>query len=99
MDEIHLLRDLAVVFGCAAPVLYVFHRLKQSPIVGFVVTGTLVGPYGLSLVADVDSVHTLATVGVMIAPKLHPTITSGRSGICGWCCMTNASAVSFASAY
>jgi CPA2 family monovalent cation:H+ antiporter-2 len=66
MEEIQLLRDLVVVFGCAAPLVYLFHRVKQSPIVGFVVTGTIVGPYGLSLIRDVESVHTLATVGVMI---------------------------------
>ncbi len=66
MQEIQLLRDLVVVFGCAAPLVYLFHRLKQSPIVGFVVTGAVVGPYGFSLIHDIESVHTLATVGVMI---------------------------------
>ena len=66
MQEIQLLRDLVVVFGCAAPLVYLFYRFKQSPLVAFVVTGTVVGPYGLSLIHDVESVHTLATVGVMI---------------------------------
>ena len=66
MDEIHFLRDLVIVFGCAAPVVYVFHRLKQSPTVGFVFSGTLIGPFGLSLIRDVGSVNTLAIVGVMI---------------------------------
>jgi CPA2 family monovalent cation:H+ antiporter-2 len=66
MQEVQFLRDLAVVFGCAAPLVYLFHRFKQSPIVGFVITGTLVGPYGFSLIRDVENVHTLATVGVMI---------------------------------
>jgi CPA2 family monovalent cation:H+ antiporter-2 len=64
--EISLLRDLVVVFGCAAPVVYLFHQFKQSPIVGFVITGAIVGPYGLSLINNTDSVRTLATVGVMI---------------------------------
>jgi hypothetical protein len=40
--EISLLRDLVVVFGCAAPVVYLFHQFKQSPIVGFVITGAIV---------------------------------------------------------
>lgn len=66
MGELEFLRDLVVVFGCATPVVYLFHRLKQSPIVGFLVSGVVVGPYGLSLVHDVASVQTLATVGVMI---------------------------------
>ncbi len=66
MDEIQILRDLVVVFGCAAPVVYFFHRLKQSPIVGFVFSGVLIGPFGLSLINDVESVNALAIMGVMI---------------------------------
>ncbi len=66
MEEADFLRDLVVVFGCAVVVVYLFHRLKQSPIVGFVITGIIIGPYGLSLVRDVDNVSTLATVGLMI---------------------------------
>lgn len=66
MDEIHILGDLVVVFGCAAPVVYLFHRLKQSPIVGFVLSGVLIGPFGLSLIRDVTNVNTLAILGVMI---------------------------------
>ena len=66
MDEIHILGDLVVVFGCAAPVVYLFHRLKQSPIVGFVLSGVLIGPFSLSLIRDVTNVNTLAILGVMI---------------------------------
>ncbi len=66
MEDLRILKDLAVVFGCAVPVVYLFHRLKQSPIVGFVVSGVLIGPFGLSWIRDVESVHTLAIVGVMI---------------------------------
>jgi CPA2 family monovalent cation:H+ antiporter-2 len=66
MDEAGFLRDLVVVFGCAAAVVYISQRLKQSPIVGFIITGAIIGPYGLSLIHDVESVGTLATVGLMI---------------------------------
>ena len=66
MDEAGFLKDMVVVFGCAAVVVYLFQRLKQSAIVGFVITGTIIGPYGFSLVQDVESVRTLATVGLMI---------------------------------
>jgi len=66
VEEIRFLRDLVIVFGCATPVVYLFHRLRQSPIVGFMVSGMLVGPYGFSLIADTDSVRTLAAIGVMI---------------------------------
>jgi CPA2 family monovalent cation:H+ antiporter-2 len=66
MDEAGFLRDLVAVFGCAAVVVYISQRLKQSPIVGFIITGAIIGPYGFSLIHDVASVGTLATVGLMI---------------------------------
>ena len=66
MDEAGFLRDLVAVFGCAAVVVYLFHVLKQSPIVGFVITGVIIGPHGLSLIHDAENVRTLATVGLMI---------------------------------
>lgn len=66
MHEFGMMGDLVVVFGFATAVVYVFHRLNQSPIVGFMITGTLIDPYGFSLVHDLDSIHTLATVGLMI---------------------------------
>jgi CPA2 family monovalent cation:H+ antiporter-2 len=66
MDDAGFLTDLVIVFGCAALVVYLFQRLKQSPIVGFVITGAIIGPYGLSLIHDVENVRTLATVGLMI---------------------------------
>ncbi len=66
MHDVGFLRDLVVVFGCTAAVVYLFHRLNLSPIVGFIITGAIIGPYGLGLIANVESVGTLATVGLMI---------------------------------
>lgn len=66
MDEAGFLKDMVVVFGCAAIIVYLFQKLKQSPIVGFIITGAAIGPYGFSLIRDVESVRTLATVGLMI---------------------------------
>ncbi len=66
MEEAHILKDLVVVYGLGALVVYVFQRLRQSNIVGFLVTGILIGPSGLSLVSDAESVHVLAEIGVML---------------------------------
>lgn len=66
MEEIHFLKDLVAVYGFGVLVVYVFQKLRQSPIVGFLVAGLLVGPYGLSLVSERESVEVLAEIGVML---------------------------------
>ena len=66
MEKFQILKDLVAILICAVPVVYLFHRLKQSPVIGFVVSGMLIGPFGLSWINDVETVNTLATLGVMI---------------------------------
>ncbi len=66
MEQSHFLKDLVIVYSLGAFVVFFFQKLRQSNIVGFLVTGILVGPYGFSLVGDTKSVHILAEIGVML---------------------------------
>ena len=66
MEELGFLKDLVLVFGVSTLVVFLFHRLRQPTIVGFLVSGVLVGPYGLSLIADVHQVELLAEIGVVL---------------------------------
>ena len=60
------LSDLLVVFAVTAVVVFLFGRARVPSVVGLLVSGVLVGPYGLSLVADVESVKLLAEIGVIV---------------------------------
>jgi CPA2 family monovalent cation:H+ antiporter-2 len=60
------LTDLVVVFAVTAAVVFAFGRARLPSVVGLLVSGVLVGPYGLSLVADVESVTLLAEIGVVV---------------------------------
>ena len=64
--EIKLLQDIAIIFGLAIIVLRVCHTIKLPAIVGFLLTGALVGPYGLHLVKSVHEVELLAEIGVVL---------------------------------
>jgi len=66
MEQSHFLKDLVIVYGLAAVVVFFFRKLNQSNIVGFLITGILIGPFGFSLVNDTNSVHNLAEIGVML---------------------------------
>lgn len=57
---------LALVFLAALAAAYVLHRLRQPPLVGFLLAGTLLGPHGFRLVRDVQAVEGLAGVGVVL---------------------------------
>ncbi len=66
MDQVEFLRDLLLIFGWSALVVFVFDKLRIPSIVGFLVSGVALGPYGLSLVRDAAVVEVLAEIGVVL---------------------------------
>ena len=66
MEQLHVLRDLAVIFAGSLLVILVFYRLKLPALPGFIVAGILLGPNALGLVSDPHDVEGLAEVGVIL---------------------------------
>lgn len=64
--EIHLLEDIVVIFGLSIAVLFIFHKIRLPAIVGYFLTGILVGPYGLGLIKAVHEVEILAEIGTVL---------------------------------
>lgn len=64
--EIKLLQDIALIFGLGIVVLQVCHFAKLPSIVGFLITGVLLGPHGLGLVKGIHEVEVMAEVGVIL---------------------------------
>jgi CPA2 family monovalent cation:H+ antiporter-2 len=66
MSEIAFLRDLVVLFSVSVVVVYFFDKLGLPALVGFLVAGAMVGPYGLDFVQDVSHVEVFAEIGVVL---------------------------------
>ncbi|OWY22759.1 potassium transporter KefB [Sphingobacteriales bacterium UPWRP_1] len=64
--HIPLLEDLIIILCFSIAVVFVFHRLRQPAIVGFLATGMLIGPSGLSLVKAPHDIHLLSEIGVVL---------------------------------
>ncbi len=48
-----LFKETLVVLGATAAVIPIFYRLKLSPVVGFILTGMILGPYGLGALTNI----------------------------------------------
>ena len=57
--------DIIIVLALAILVITVGNRLKIPGVVGFLLTGMVVGPYGLGLVGDAQMVEVLAEIGII----------------------------------
>lgn len=67
MDGIGLIQDLAIVLLAAGVAGALCRRLGLSVIVGYLVAGTIIGPYTppFAFVADVERIQTLSQVGLV----------------------------------
>jgi len=61
-----LLQDMLILLGFSAVIVFALQRLKLPLVIGFLVAGTIIGPYGLSLVNAVEQVEILSEVGVIL---------------------------------
>ncbi|HMA54065.1 MAG TPA: monovalent cation:proton antiporter-2 (CPA2) family protein, partial [Acidobacteriota bacterium] len=64
--DLFVLKDLVVVLAASVLIIYVSHKLRLPSVVGFLLTGVLIGPGGLSLVKNDATVGTLAEIGVVM---------------------------------
>lgn len=73
-----LLANVDVILGFAIFILTIFYRFQVPPILGFLVTGILIGPYGLRILnegqnvglnADLGVIFLLFTIGVDLSLK------------------------------
>ncbi|NMB79298.1 MAG: potassium transporter KefB, partial [Methanomicrobiales archaeon] len=61
-----LFTDILIVFTIALVVGLVFNKLKVPPLVAFLLTGIIVGPYGFSLIQSEEQVNNLAELGIIL---------------------------------
>jgi CPA2 family monovalent cation:H+ antiporter-2 len=64
--EIPLLTDIVIVLGLSILVILGFRKLGLPSILGFLVTGVIAGPHGLSLVEASHEIDVLAEIGVIL---------------------------------
>lgn len=65
MPQSELFYDVLIFLLAAIVVVTAFRHLKISPIVGYLVAGALIGPYGLAVIRESESAHSLAEFGIV----------------------------------
>lgn len=66
MHTPQLFQDLVLILLVSVPVAYLCLRLKLPLLVGLMLTGIAIGPYGLRMVRELEAIEILAEIGVML---------------------------------
>jgi CPA2 family monovalent cation:H+ antiporter-2 len=66
MHDLTILRDLVILVAVAIPVVALAQRFRIATVVGFLLTGMVIGPQAFGLIREPDSVAGLAELGVVL---------------------------------
>lgn len=66
MPEHQFLLDLLILLVLALGSALTFTRLRLSPIIGYLISGVIAGPYGLHLIKNIHEVEVVAEFGVIL---------------------------------
>ena len=66
MHTPQLFTDLLIILLVSVPVAYLCLRVKLPLLVGLMLTGMAICPYGLGLIKELQSIEVLAEIGVML---------------------------------
>ena len=61
-----LLQDLVILMAFSIAIVFLLNRLKVPSILGFLLTGVIIGPHGLSLIEGVEEVEIISEIGVIL---------------------------------
>lgn len=61
-----LLQDILILLSFSVIVVFVLQRFRLPSILGFLMTGIIIGPYGLSLIEAVEQVEIISEIGVIL---------------------------------
>ena len=56
--------DITAVLGSSALGGFISHRLRQPVLLGYLICGLTIGPFGLGLISQIDEINSLAEIGV-----------------------------------
>lgn len=60
----HIISDIIIIFSVSIGVNLLFNRMKLPTVVGYLLTGIIIGPHLLSLVKEEHEIEILAEIGV-----------------------------------
>lgn len=66
MHEFIIIRDIVVILLVALPIIFLFKKINLPSIVGFLIAGMIIGPFGFNLIRSIDEVEVMAEIGVML---------------------------------
>lgn len=64
--DTELLQYILIILGFSVGIVFALQRLKLPSILGFIITGVVIGPHGLGLISGEDQIEVLSEIGIIL---------------------------------
>jgi monovalent cation:H+ antiporter-2, CPA2 family len=66
MDQFAIIKDIVIILLVSLPIIFLFRKLNLPSIVGFLIAGMIIGPYGFQLISEIAQIEVMAEIGVIL---------------------------------
>ena len=66
MHNFIIIQDMVIILAVAMPIIFLFKKIHIPPIVGYLIAGMIIGPYGFALIEGLDEIEVMAEIGVIL---------------------------------
>jgi monovalent cation:H+ antiporter-2, CPA2 family len=66
VHEITIIKDIVIILLVSIPIIYIFKKINLPSIVGFLIAGMLIGPFGFQLISEIEQIEVMAEIGVIL---------------------------------
>jgi len=66
MHDFAIIQDIIIILAIALPIIFLFKKLHIPAIVGFLIAGMIIGPYGFALIRGGSEIEVMAEIGVVL---------------------------------
>jgi len=66
MHDFSIIKDIVLILLVSIPVIVIFNRIQLPSIVGFLIAGMILGPFGFQLITNLDEIGIMAEIGIIL---------------------------------
>ncbi|WP_337865404.1 cation:proton antiporter [Ignavibacterium sp.] len=66
MNGFLVIQDIVIILLVSLPIIFLFRKLNLPSLVGFLLAGMIIGPFGFKLIKAVDEIEVMAEIGVIL---------------------------------
>ncbi len=66
MNDFKIIEDIIIILLVSLPIIFIFNKLNIPGIIGFLIAGMIIGPFGFKFITDTSMIRVMAEVGIML---------------------------------